>query len=188
MAGIRRYRAIMITWILLLRGINVGGNNIIKMQALRELLTHAGYENVRTYIQSGNIAFESANKNAAQICSHVQKIIADSHGFKPKALVLTRRAIANIITNNPFPKAVETPKNLLVYFLATPSANPDMETLNTLKTKNEQFVITEHAAYLNLPDGVWKSKMAARLEKCLGVQATARNWNSVNKILQLAGK
>ncbi|PHR90810.1 MAG: hypothetical protein COA69_13890 [Robiginitomaculum sp.] len=178
----------MKTWILLLRGINVGGNNLIKMQDLRALLAKAGFQNVRSYIQSGNIALESEISEATQIRQQVQDCIEASHGFTPKTLALDADTLAQIIADNPFPEAVDPPKNLHVFFLAHAPDTPNIEALSALCTASERYVITDHAAYLHLPDGSGNSKLSAQLEKHIGVPATARNWRSVNKILELAAK
>ncbi len=178
----------MKTWIVLLRGINVGGNNIIKMADLKQLLTTAGYSHVRTYIQSGNIAFESEVSEPSAICEHVTQCIKDSHDFAPKTLAISLETVTNIIANNPYTDAESTPKELHVFFLKSPAIDAKIEVLDALKTESERFTITNQAAYLHLPDGVWKSKLATHLERHLGVAATARNWRSVNKLLELARK
>lgn len=178
----------MKTWIVLLRGINVGGNNILKMADLRTLLTKAGYENVRTYIQSGNIAFECEQMQAAEIRTHVQNCIETSHGFAPKTLVLSADTLAQIIADNPYPEAEDTPKFLHVNFLAEPSTAPNIEALNTLKRDTDRFHITDVAVYAHLPEGMGNSKLATHMEKHLGVAMTNRNWRSANKILELAHK
>ena len=178
----------MKTWIILIRGINVGGNNIVPMQKLREILEQAGYTNVRTYIQTGNVVFDSEITTKAAICKAVGNCMEAGFGFRPRILALSANKLKNIIKDNPFPKAVETPKFLHVFFLARPAENADLAVLETVKAHNERFYISKDAAYLHLPDGVWKSKLAAKLEACLGVEATARNWRSVGKILDLVQK
>ena len=178
----------MKTWIILIRGINVGGNNIVPMKELKAHLTAAGFQNVRTYIQSGNVAFESQITKQAQICERVQACIETHFGFAPKIMTLSATRLAKIIKDNPFLDAVDEPKNLHISFLARPAKNANMEKILALKTESERFALTDYAAYAHLPDGVWKSKLAAGLEKHLGVPATARNWRSAGKILELAEK
>jgi len=178
----------MKTWIILIRGINVGGNNLIPMKALKLRLTEAGFSGVRTYIQSGNVAFESEITKTGQICADVQACVETHFGFAPKIMALSATKFAKIIKDNPFPNAVDEPKNLHISFLARPAKNADMEKIESLKAENERIVLTNYAAYAHLPNGVWKSKLAANLEKCLGVPATARNWRSAGKILELSKK
>jgi len=178
----------MKTWIILIRGINVGGRNIVPMKDLKARLGEAGFSNARTYIQSGNVAIETDITEAEQICTDVQACIEKGFGFAPKIMALSATKLAKIIKDNPFPDAVETPKNLSVFFLERPATNADIETLDQIKTASERYVITDEAAYLHLPDGAWKSKLAGRIEKALGVATTARNWRSAGKILELANK
>ena len=180
------YAQSMKTWITLIRGINVGGNNIVPMKELKAHLTAAGFSGVRTYIQSGNVAFESEITKQAQICESVQACIETHFGFASQIMALSATRLAKIIKDNPFPDAVDEPKNLHISFLARPAKNANMEKILALKTENERFALTDYAAYAHLPDGVWKSKLAAGLEKHLGVPATARNWRSAGKILELA--
>ncbi|MBL4869562.1 MAG: DUF1697 domain-containing protein, partial [Robiginitomaculum sp.] len=136
----------------------------------------------------GNIAFEHEGTEPEDICEHITKTILDSHGFAPKTMALTHEAVINIIANNPYKNAEATPKNLHVSFLKTPAIDAQIEALEALKTDSESFTITNQAVYVHLPEGAWKSKLASKLEKHLGVPATARNWRSVNKILALASK
>lgn len=173
------------TWIVLIRGINVGGRNIVPMAELRARLKDAGFANVRTYIQSGNVVLDTDETDKAKICSTVAGCINAGFGFTPKIMVLRADTMAQIIEDNPYPNAVDTPKFLHISFLAEPAVNADLGTLNAIKTETESFHITDLAVYAHLPDGAYSSKLAARLEKCLGVAATARNWRSANKILDL---
>ncbi len=173
------------TWIILIRGINVGGNNIVPMKDLREKLTASGYDNVRTYIQSGNVIVDTVLTDKVQICDNVAECINTAFGFTPKIMALRGETLAKIIKDNPFPDATTTPKLLHISFLSRPALNADLDALNALKTKRERFLITNEAVYAYLPEGIWKSKLAAKMEKHLGVAATARNWRSANKILAL---
>lgn len=176
----------MKTWIILLRGINVGGNNIIKMADLRDVLGKAGYANVRTYIQSGNIAFESDKTDASDICAHVQACLQASHGFTPKTLALSIEALAQIIADNPYSEAETEPKFLHVNFLASAPTSPNRGALNALKRESDRFHITNTAIYAHLPQGMGNSKLALQMERHVGVAMTGRNWRSVNKIMALA--
>ena len=111
----------MKTWVILIRGINVGGNNIVPMKELKAHLTAAGFSGVRTYIQSGNVAFESEITMQAQICGSVQACIETHFGFAPKIMALSATRLAKIIKDNPFPDAMDEPKNLHISFLARPA-------------------------------------------------------------------
>ncbi len=175
----------MHTWIILIRGINVGGNNIVPMKELRYKLSQSGYKNVRTYIQTGNVILETTQSEANKIRDHIASCMTDGFGFTPKIIVISAAILSKVIADNPYSNAVNEPKHLHVFFLGEPTKNVDMDTLNSIKSANENYHITDHAAYLHLPDGVWKSKLGARLEKCLGVATTARNWRTVNTLSSL---
>jgi len=99
--------------------------------------------------------------------------------------VLTAEELRNAAAANPFPSATNEPKSLHLYFLAETPQNPDVQALNQLKSDNESFKLIGKVFYLHAPDGIGRSKLAARAEKLLGVQATARNWNTVAKLLEL---
>jgi uncharacterized protein (DUF1697 family) len=91
------------------------------------------------------------------------------------------------MASNPFPQAEERPSALHLFFLSEPSSNPDFELLNTLKAGSESFVLTEDVFYLHAPDGIGRSKLAARVERLLGVDVTARNWRTVSKVAEMVG-
>lgn len=176
----------MKTWIALLRGINVGGRNKVTMKDLREHLTAAGLANARTYIQSGNIAFETDNGGAKTLSALVSKTIDTHFGFAPNVLMLSKDDMQLALDTNPFPQAADDPKSLHLCFLEAPAKNPDLAALNALKTDTEDFRLSEACFYLYAPDGIGRSKLAAQYEKKLGVPVTARNLRSVLKILELA--
>ncbi|HIA16949.1 MAG TPA: DUF1697 domain-containing protein, partial [Dehalococcoidia bacterium] len=90
------------------------------------------------------------------------------------------------IASNPFPQAEEHPNTLHLYFLSEPPHDPDNDALNALKSDSEQFVLTDNVFYLHAPGGIGQSKLAARAERLLGVDATARNWRTVSKIEEMA--
>jgi uncharacterized protein (DUF1697 family) len=89
------------------------------------------------------------------------------------------------MVSNPFPEAESEPKTLHLYFLASTPQNPDLQTLDSIKQANEQFKLIDNVFYLYAPDGIGRSKLAARVEKALGVAATARNWRTVCKIMAI---
>ncbi len=176
----------MTTWIAFFRGINVGGNNMLPMKSLVALLQKLGLEEVRTYIQSGNVVFCSAGKNAQVIEKKIGSAVAKAHGFEPRVLVLSVKDLDKAIAANPFPQATAEHKSLHLYFLSEPPSRPNLDALNSIKGTNEAFVITNTVFYLHAPDGIGKSKLAERAEKLLGVTATARNWRTVCKVRDMA--
>lgn len=176
----------MTGYVALFRGINVGGRNSLPMQDLRDILSSLGCENVRTYIQSGNAVFASASA-AGELAGEIKAAIDERFGFAPEVLLLSSRRLRAIAAANPFPDAESVPKHLHVSFLSQTAAEPDLDTLNSIKAPSERFVLTSEALYLHAPDGIARSKFAAKVENCLGVAATGRNWNTVSKLIELAG-
>jgi uncharacterized protein (DUF1697 family) len=178
----------MKTWIGLFRGINVGGNNILPMAELRSDLESLNLNNVRTYIQSGNVVFDSTAKTSKSLTEKIARRIEERHGFRPHLLILTREELISAIESNPFPKAVSDPKTLHFSFLAEPTSNPDIEALDSAKTPTESFKLVDRVFYLHAPDGIGRSKLAAKTEKCLGVVMTSRNYRTVDKLLSMVAQ
>ncbi len=175
----------MNTWIALYRGINVGGHNSLPMKALQALLEKNGCVGVRTYIQSGNVVFESPLRDAAAVEAQLTKLVARSRGFAPRVLVLSRREFERAAASNPLPEAKDNPKSVHLFFLATPPSAPDRKGLDALRSGRERFVLKSKVLYVYTPDGFGKSKLGTRAERLLGVDATARNWNTVTALLEL---
>ena len=169
----------------LFRGINVGGNNILPMQELRDILASLGCEDVQTYIQSGNSVFSSA-EDANKLSGEIRDAIEAKFGFAPQVLLLTVEQFRAIASANPYPEAEAAPKSLHVGFLTESATNPDIAAMNSIKAENERFTLTDDALYLHAPDGVGKSRLAAKIDRHLGVSTTARNWRTVRKLLDLA--
>ena len=176
----------MNTYIALFRGINVGGSNILPMKELVVRLQSLGCENVRTYIQSGNAVFRHAEHSPPRLSARIRAAIRDSHAFAPDLLILTVGRLERAVASNPFPDAETEPSKLHLFFLAAVPENPDIDSLQKMRVESERFVLKTDVAYLHAPDGIGRSKLAARLEKALGVSGTGRNWRSVCKILEMA--
>ena len=166
--------------VLLLRGINVGGRNALPMAELRAILEGLGAEDVATYIQSGNAVFRG-DVTAEAVADGIEA----AKGFRPQALVMSCERLEKVMAANPFSKEGEADgKSVHVWFFAgAPKALED-ETL-ALAAPSERVEVTGEAAYLHAPDGIGRSKLAATLEKALGVPATARNWRTVMAIAKL---
>jgi len=175
----------MKTYIALFRGINVGGNNMLPMKELKVVLEKNGCESVRTYIQSGNVILNSAAPDATKLAKQLSAAVAKSHGFEPSVFLLTRAELEGAAAGNPFPGAAENPQSVHLFFLDGVPEKPDLKALEALKTKTESFALKGRVLYLHTPDGLGGSKMAARAAKCLGVQATARNWRTVSTLLEM---
>ena len=181
-------RKSMQTWIGLLRGINVGGHNILPMAALRSDLESLKLENVRTYIQSGNVVFDSAETSASSLANKIGQLIEERHGFRPHLLLLSHEDLLAAVESNPFPEAADDPKTLHFAFLAQPAVDPNMKALDDAKSSSENYKLTDRVFYLHAPDGIGRSKLAAKAEKYLGVVATGRNFRTVEKLLSMAAQ
>ena len=175
----------MLTWIALFRAINVGGKNVLPMKELTDVLAQLGLSDIRTYIQSGNVLFRSSLKDREALATKIREAIQLSHGFKPVTILLNAAELAQAIAANPFATAAAEPKSVHLYFLAQPPA-PDLVALNALKASDEAFAIVGRVFYLHTPQGIGRSKLATGAEKHLGVEVTARNWRTANRILELA--
>ncbi len=173
-------------YIALFRGINVGGNNILPMKDLVALLENLGSQSVKTYIQSGNAVFLNKAESASQLTNRIGDAIKKSHGFEPQVFLLELDEMEKAITSNSFTEAESEPKTLHIYFLASVPKNPDLKMLESIKRDGERFNLMDKVFYLHAPGGVGRSKLAARVEKSLGVAVTARNWRSACKIMAMA--
>jgi len=178
----------MQTWIALFRGINVGGRNSLPMKRLKELLTELGAQNIRTYIQSGNAVFEHSVSNAADLAEQIGLAVQKAQGFNPQVMLLTQPELEAAIAANPYPEAVDDPKSLHLYFLATPATDPKLNELEELKSNSEAFTLTDQVFYLFAPEGIGRSKLAEKAERKLAVATTARNWRTVTKVAELLGE
>lgn len=173
----------MTGWVMLLRGINVGGNNKIRMAELKALLEQCGARDVETYIQSGNVVFRGAVE-ADTFEETVAEAIENAHGFRPRILLIEARNYREIVAAYPYPEAHEAPKSGHVWFL-TGAADPDRAALDALAAATERYEIAPRAFYLHAPDGIGRSKLAEKVERLLGVPATARNLNTCRKLTEM---
>lgn len=176
----------MKTYIGLFRGINVGGKSILPMEKLVAVLEGLGLKDIRTYIQSGNVVFRGDDAPPERLAIRISESIQASHGFEPKVLLLDSSALDNAIRNNPYPEAETAPNTLHLNFLAEVPREPDIQGLNKIKTASERFHLAKQVCYLHAPEGIGRSKLAASLERLLGVAATSRNWNTVRKLKSIA--
>ena len=175
----------MNTWILLLRGINVGGKNRLPMKALVEDLQSLHLENIKTYIQSGNAIFQTARELSPTLATQIASRIEGRHGFRPQVLLLSAAQLEQAIESNPFPEAVTAPKTLHLFFLTSAPAAPDIAALTAAQTSSEQFLLKGQVFYLHTPDGFGRSKLARTAERFLGVAVTARNWRTVHRLWEM---
>jgi len=172
-------------WLALLRGINVVGRNKVPMKALANALETAGFQSVRTYIQSGNIVFRSARGDPGALAASIERLVKRKFGCAPAVLVVSKAQLAAAIRANPFPDARHNHKLLHLYFFDSPPRSPDFEALQRIDAGREAFALRGGIFYLWTPDGFADSVLRSRVERCLGVPATARNWRTVNELLKL---
>ena len=175
----------MNTYIILFRGINVGGKNIIKMKELVSLLEGLGLTRVHTYIQSGNVIFESES-DSEHLLEMINLAILHRFGFSPVLLLLTLDEFETAMHYNPYPQASSDPKTLHMGFLTCVPEAPRLNEMEQLKTPTESFMLKDRVFYLYAPEGIGRSKLAANSERLLGVSMTDRNWNTICKIYALA--
>jgi uncharacterized protein (DUF1697 family) len=173
------------TYIALLRGINVGGKAKLPMKELSALLGELGCASVRTYIQSGNVVFQRAEADRSRLSRQIAAEIGRRHGFTPEILLLGPDELERAMTSNPFPEAESEPTSLHLGFLVSAPSDPDLDTLEALKSESERFRLIDAVFYLHAPAGIGRSRLAARAERLLGVPMTDRNWRTVAKLREM---
>ncbi len=170
----------------LLRGINVGGNKKIAMAELRAVLTGLGYCDVSTYLQSGNAIFTARGRPAQALARTLEDRIADTFGMKVSVVIRTGRELRGVLDRNPLPGDPENPSRFFVAFL---SAAPAAERTSEIEAESfgaDRIWVSGSEAYLWCPGGAADTLLTNNLiEKRLGVTATSRNWNTVNKLVSL---
>jgi uncharacterized protein (DUF1697 family) len=178
----------MTVLICFLRGINVGGHAIIKMDALRALFVSLKFEQPQTYVQSGNVIFKTSESDLELLATRIQEAIEKRFACRPTVVLRTVADLRAVVSNNPFAKRtnVETAK-LHAFFLAARPARNATQSLRQLAIQPEELHLIGRELFIYFPNGVGKSKLPwARVDKALQTQGTGRNWNSVTKILEIA--
>lgn len=175
----------MSLWVLLLRGVNVGGRGKLPMADLRAQMEALGAQAPQTYIQSGNAVF-SGEIAPERFAGALTEAIGAAHGHRPRALVLPAREMAETLATFPFPEALDDPKSGHVWFCAAPPAAADLAALAALAGPDERFALDGRRLCLHAPAGIGRSALAAGAEKALGVPATARNLRTIAAIADLA--
>lgn len=178
----------MPVWICLLRGVNLGPHNRIKMDALCRLCESLKLERPRTYVQSGNVIFRTGEKNATLLATRIQTAIEKAFGFRPDVVLRTIGEMRDTISSNPFAgrKNIE-PGKLLVTFLTAEPSKEATRSIAGLRGYREELHLKGRTLYIYFPDGVGRSKLPwSKVDKLVGVAGTARNWNSVGRLLELA--
>ena len=175
------------SYIALLRGINVSGHKIMRMEALRACFEGLGFQKVRTYVQSGNVVFEAGKELAGELSNKIGKCILSEFGFPVSIVVRTAEEMENVVRDNPFLKEPGIDHSKLhVTFLSAAAPNSAAKDLKPLALNSEQYRIKGREIYLYCPEGYGRTKLSNNaIEKKLGLEATTRNWKSVNALLAL---
>jgi uncharacterized protein (DUF1697 family) len=169
-------------YVVLLRGVNVGGKNTVPMAALRELFESLGHGEVRTFIQSGNVVFTA---RAAVTPQSLERAVAQEFGVHTTVVIRTPRDLEQVVKANPFVGA--DPSKLHVGFMTQKPTAAVVAKLDGEPFRPEEFAVRGRELYLHLPNGMGRSKLPAYLDRRLKIPTTVRNWNTVNKLIELAG-
>lgn len=172
----------------MLRGVNVSGHNMIKMEALRALCESLGLRDAQTYLQSGNVVFRTKERNLVALAKSIEDAIERSLGFRPAVIVRTTAEIRGAIAKNPFAKrrGIEPSKLLVTFLVDDPSAEGRDKVLK-IKADPEELFIDGREVYIYFPKGMARPKLSwSTIGKMLGTTGTGRNWNSVTKLLEMA--
>jgi uncharacterized protein (DUF1697 family) len=172
----------------MLRGVNVGGHNKIKMESLRSLCAALKLERAQTYVQSGNVVFRSGEKNLTLLSKRIQDALKSNFGFRPEVILRTASEMRHVIARNPFASrhGIE-PAKLLVSFLASDPGKETRDNLAKLDTRGEELHARGSELYIYYKNGMGKTKLSsAALDNILKTPATARNWNTVLKLHEMA--
>ncbi|WP_420581834.1 DUF1697 domain-containing protein [Reichenbachiella sp.] len=177
----------MTKYIALLRGINVSGQKLIKMDALRTSLSKLGYDNIQTYIQSGNIVFETSESNQKKIESQIHENIKGTFGFDVPVIVRSQKEWKETFSNNPFvnDRSEEITK-LYVTILADAPSQENLKVLEDFHSGPEEFSMVGSNLYLFYANGAGKSKLDHNtIERKLKVKGTSRNWKTTTKLMEM---
>lgn len=178
----------MPVFVSMLRGVNLGPHNRIKMDALRALYEFLKLEDPRTYVQSGNVVFRTKEKHAAQLATKIQKAIEEKFGCRTDVILRTPEELRKAIAATPFPASRKLePGKILVTFLAAEPGREALPALDGFKKYPEEVHLKGRELYIYFPNGAGRSKLPwSQVQKFLKVPGTARNWNSVCAMLAIA--
>jgi uncharacterized protein (DUF1697 family) len=177
----------MTKYLALLRGINVSGHNMIKMDALKKMLDSMGFQNVETYIQSGNVFLESEEENAASIGFKIKQEISKVFGYDVPVIMISKTDLELCFKNNPFLKEKDCDiKKLYVAFISKELTAAAINDLKISNFKPDEAAIDSNRIYIKYAIGAGKTNLDQKyIEKKLNVVATIRNWNTVTKLLEM---
>jgi len=178
----------MNTYIALLRGINVSGHKIIKMAELKKMFENTGFQNVKTYIQSGNVVFQTNKSDISELEKLLRNAIEDTFGFDVHIKILIPEEIKAALEENPFMKdnSLDVKQHYFVFLDQIPSEE-NWNNLKNMELKGEQMALSDKVLFVYYANGAGKSKLTTNIiESKLKVAATARNLNTTRKLLEMA--
>ncbi|SRR5690606_2965472 len=174
------------TWILLLRGINVGKAKRMPMAELRRMLEQLGYRDVATLLNSGNVVFKAASAKADALGTRIERAIEKTFGFSSRCFVLSARDLSTMIAENPLVERADNPSRLVVAFLPDRALGARLRPLLDQTWGEEALAVGSRAAYLWCPHGIAVSPLVEAVGRALGTEVTMRNWATVEKLARLA--
>lgn len=178
----------MQTFIALLRGINVSGHKIIKMEMLRKMMENMGFKNVKTYIQSGNVVFQSNENDISKLEELIRKEIEKEFGFDVYVKIVTPEELKWVLDENPFLKdgSLDIKQHYFAFLDQNPSEE-NRENLKNLELKGELTELGNKVVFIHYRNGAGKSKLSNNLiENKLKVKSTMRNLNTTKKLLEMS--
>jgi uncharacterized protein (DUF1697 family) len=179
----------MNTYISLLRGINVSGHNMISMPDLKKLYESLGFKNVVTYLQSGNVIFDSALKDIPKLSSQIELQIKKIFNFSVPVIIRDKNDLHLVISSNPYVKKKKNPVNLYVTFLQSAFPPFDFKPVPAASIESDEFMMIDKEIFLYCPNGYGRTKLNNNFfERKLTLNATTRNWNSVKALYKLASE
>jgi uncharacterized protein (DUF1697 family) len=172
----------------MLRGVNLGPHNRIQMKELCALYRSLKLRDAQSYIQSGNVIFQSEEKDLDALAGRIAAGIERKFGFRPPVILRTTAELRQVVARNPFAKRREIePSKLLVTFLDRDPGSAIQEQVRKIKTEPEELCMEGREVYTYFPNGMARPKMKwGVIERILKTQWTGRNWNSVEKMLEMA--
>lgn len=175
-------------YVALLQGINIGSKKRIRMEELRDLITAHGGENVRTYVNSGNVVFRHPETDVPALEARIEQGLEAHIGLQVPVLIRTGDELDAIIAANPFPDAETEPKTLHVLFLRSKPEVNDIDAADEIETGPDRFAVHGREVYFFLPNLMSGATVDMKqVQKVLNVgDATARNWNTVTKLVEMA--
>jgi len=175
----------MQTWIALLRSVHIGGKTPLSFSDLQRDMRSLDFENVRILHQSGNIVFESSTRSISAMAKKITRRLEARHVLKPYVHLLSPAVLESAIEGNPF-KDSAAPETAYCFFLSQGTVEPNLRAIEVAKSSTEEFSLADRLFYLRAPEGLEGSKLAANVEKFLGVTAVCRDIPILESLLKMS--